>query len=345
MKNMTKCTLTQLAGIVGVGPSTVSRVLNNSYSKVKITDDTIRKIHAAVKEYGYTPNINARRLLKSRTFVIGLEIPSGNVGNHTFADHTFVETMRGIEEAIVNSEYKMLILFKNEKYMNSQENVKLLREKAIDGLLIWGASYLESYAGEITEHPVIFLNGRPKGLANINFIGNDNFNASFELAEYAISQGCRKFLYFSGPGAKVNSIDEDRYNGFMTALTKHNLILERENFIQAQFRHDPAAELMDQILTEKKLQFDAVICANDSMAAGVYDAAQRHGLRVPESFRLAGADGVHDIYDKLQLTTIAVDSFNIGALAIRKMIDMIERKEDNSHNIYLKAQLLKRKTM
>ncbi|MFA6102886.1 MAG: LacI family DNA-binding transcriptional regulator [Victivallaceae bacterium] len=344
MKNTTKCTLTQLAGIVGVGPSTVSRVLNNSYSKVKITDDTIRKIHAAVKEYGYTPNINARRLLKNRSFVIGLEIPSGNVGNHTFADHTFVETMRGIEEVIVNSEYKMLILFKNEKYMNTQENVKLLREKAIDGLLVWGASYLDNYADAMTEHPVIFLNGRPK-LKNINFIGHDNFNASCELTEYAISQGARKFLYFSGPGARVNSIDEDRYNGFMAALVKHQLTLEPENFIQAQFRHDPAAELMDQILTGKKLQFDTVICANDSMAAGVYDAAQRHGLRIPDSFRLAGADGVHDIYDNLQLTTIAVDSFSLGALAIRKMIGMVEGKEDNCHDIYLKAQLLKRKTL
>lgn len=344
VKVTTRCTLTQLAEIVGVGPSTVSRVLNNSYSRVKITENTIRKIHTAAKEYGYTPNINARRLLKSRTFVIGLEVPAGNIGKHTFADHSLIETLRGIEDVIVNSEYRLLVLFKNEKYMNTRDNIKLLREKAIDGLLVWGASYLDSYADEITGHPVIFINSRPQGLKNFNFIGHDNFNSSFELTEYAISQGCRKFLYFSS-NVNTNSINEERCNGFIAALNKHQIPFEREKFIQANYRRDTAAQLMDQILTEKKLQFDAVICANDSMAAGVYDAAQRRGLRVPESFRLAGADGVHDIYDNYQITTTAVDCFNMGSLAMVKLIDMIDGKEKDWHEICLKCQLLKRKTM
>ena len=102
---------------------------------------------------------------------------------------------------------------------------------------------------------------------------------------------------------------------------------------------------MDRILNEKKLQFDAVVCANDSMAAGVYDASQRRGLRIPQAFRLAGADGVHDIYDNYQITTIAVDCFNMGSLAMVKLIDMIDGKEKDWHEICLKGQLLKRKTM
>lgn len=344
MKTAGRCTLTQLAEIVGVGPSTVSRVLNNSNSnsKVRITEKTIRKIHKAAKENGFTPNIHALRLLKNRTFVIGLEVPSGSVGNHTFADNSLIGTLRGIEEVIVNSDYKLLILFKNEKYMSTQENVKLLREKAIDGLLIWGASYLDHYAEGITEHPVIFLNSRPQGFKNFNFIGHENFNASFELTEYAIKQGCRKFLYFS---SSANSINEERYNGFMAALTKHNLTFGRERLIEAQYRRDIAAQLMDQILTEKKLKFDAVVCSNDAMAAGVYDAAQRHGLNIPQAFKLAGADGIHDIYDNFQITTIAVDCFNLGALATRKLIGLVEGKEKNCQEIHLKAKLLKRQTM
>ena len=72
----------------------------------------------------------------------------------------------------------------------------------------------------------------------------------------------------------------------MAALTKHNLTFGRERLIEAQYRRDIAAQLMDQILTEKKLKFDAVVCSNDAMAAGVYDAAQRHGLNIPQAFKL-----------------------------------------------------------
>jgi len=343
MSTATRCTLKQLSEIVGVAPSTVSRVLNHSYSKVKVSDETARRIHSAVKEYGYAPNINARRLLQNRSYVIGLEVPAWQMGTHAFADHILVETLRGIEDTIVNSAYKLLILFKTEKYLQTQENIKLLKEKAIDGLLIWGASYLDTYAAELRDYPVIFLNSRPKELKDVNFVGHDNFNACREITEYAIHRAGRQFLYFSG--LNTNSVNEERRNGFLAALAHHGLVLPRENFIQAEYRRDLAEQCMDRILTEKKLVFDTVVCANDNMAAGVYDAVLKHGLRLPDAFRLAGGDGGHEAFDDFRITTFKVDSFKLGALATRIMIDLSEGKERNLQDIQIKSQLLIRQTL
>jgi len=342
-----KYTLKQIADIVGVATSTVSRVLNNRDSNVKITDSTVRKIHEAIRRYHYVPNISARRLARQQSFSLGLEVPAWNMGNHAFADHTLVETLRGIENEIIKTEYNLLLLFKNDNYMNSRKNLRLLQEKAIDGLLIWGASYLDVYDRELGDYPVIFLNSRPKGLPTFNFIGHDNFRSLFDMTEHAIAQGGRKFLYFSG--TNTNSINEDRRNGFMAALQKHELSLPRDHFIQAEFRHDLAFRTMNDILDAGQLQFDTVICANDAMAEGVYDAAAKHNLRLPDAFRLAGGDRVNEEYDynynTVQITAFAIDCFTQGITATRQLIDLIEGKITGTHSTLLPTQFLQRQTL
>ena len=245
-----RCTIKQLAEIIGVAPSTVSRVLNKRPSNVKITEATCQKIRAAAKKHGYEPNINAKRLLNNKSFVIGLEVPVRTEYKHTFADNTLIETMSGIEDVIAGGPYKLMCLFRNEKYMNDAENVKLLRERSIDGLLVWGSLYTDSFAKEITNYPAIFLNTRPQGLKNLNYIGHDNFGAAFEIAERAIAAGGRQFLCFST--SIGSSIGEERFNGFMAAMSKHKIRLARERIVQAEFRRDLAAKAMDKILTEKK---------------------------------------------------------------------------------------------
>jgi len=338
-----RCTLKQLSEIVGVAPSTVSRVLNNRHSNVQFTEDTVKKIHEAVKKYGYTPNINARRLLRNQSFVIGLEVPSGHINGLTFADNTLTKTLSGIEEVIINSDYKLLILFKTRKYMETRENIQILREKAIDGLLVWGASYLDDYDQELLDYPVIFLNSRPGKLKNFNFVGGNNFQAGFDMAEYAIGRGCRRPLFFSG--GNTNSINEDRCNGLTAALLKHQLEMPPENLITADYRYDLAAQAMEQILTEKKLQFDSIICSNDSMCEGVYHTALKHGLRIPDDFKLSGGDGDHNDYNNLGFTTFVVNSQEIGAIAARKLIDMVNGKGKDSFETILNAELIKRRTM
>lgn len=65
--------LTDVAKRAGVSPTTVSRVINNYGS---LSQKTIDKVHAAMKELNYQPNAAARSLQGKNTQLIGLLFPS-----------------------------------------------------------------------------------------------------------------------------------------------------------------------------------------------------------------------------------------------------------------------------
>ena len=81
------------------------------------------------------------------------------------------------------------------------------------------------------------------------------------------------------------------------------------------------------------------------MAAGVFDTAIKHGLKIPKDFRLAGMDGKHETYDNYSISTIRLDSVRQGALAAEKLIGIIEGKKEKFFEIQIKGSLLKRETM
>jgi DNA-binding LacI/PurR family transcriptional regulator len=69
-------TIKDIAENVGVAPSTVSRVLNNSASKIPIAEKTRKKVMDAARKLNYAPNVNARRLTRKDTNTIAILLPS-----------------------------------------------------------------------------------------------------------------------------------------------------------------------------------------------------------------------------------------------------------------------------
>ena len=69
---MSAVTIKEVAERAGVGIGTVSRVLNNS---PQITEETRKKVMAAVKELNYVPNIAGKRLSKKKSGVIAVVVP------------------------------------------------------------------------------------------------------------------------------------------------------------------------------------------------------------------------------------------------------------------------------
>jgi DNA-binding LacI/PurR family transcriptional regulator len=67
-------TMHDVAKLAGVSQPTVSRVLNRTPTPIPVSEDTQRKVFAAVKELGYRPNMTARSLRTQRTQMISLMI-------------------------------------------------------------------------------------------------------------------------------------------------------------------------------------------------------------------------------------------------------------------------------
>jgi len=70
----------------------------------------------------------------------------------------------------------------------------------------------------------------------------------------------------------------------------------------------------------------AVFCFNDQMAMGVYQAAQRLGLRIPDDLSIIGVDDLQIIAAALDppLTTVALPHYEMGRRAIEMMLALID---------------------
>ena len=121
-----KITLKTIAKEFGVSTSTVSKALNDSH---EISIETKERITAYAKYYNYKPNSLALQLRTQKTKVIGVIIPQ-------IVHHFFSTVISGIEEVANERGYNVMICFSNNSYKREVENVELLANGSVDGLLV-----------------------------------------------------------------------------------------------------------------------------------------------------------------------------------------------------------------
>lgn len=73
---------------------------------------------------------------------------------------------------------------------------------------------------------------------------------------------------------------------------------------------------------------DGVICGNDLIAVGAYDAIQKKGLSVPKDIKVFGFDDIYfSQFISPRLTTVHQPAYEMGEEAARMLIHHIEGGE------------------
>ena len=94
----------------------------------------------------------------------------------------------------------------------------------------------------------------------------------------------------------------------------------------------------------------AIFCGNDRVAMGAYDAIKERGLRIPEDISVVGFDGIElGSYIRPALTTVAIPTYELGAAALRRLLELIARKQEGApgpddHTTWLPTELVVRES-
>jgi len=90
----------------------------------------------------------------------------------------------------------------------------------------------------------------------------------------------------------------------------------------------------------------AIFATNDYMALGTYQAILEGGIKVPEDIALIGFNDIEFTSMKgIELTTIGQKKYEMGALAVKTLVERIEgRKSGPPEEIILEPELIIRKT-
>ena len=91
----------------------------------------------------------------------------------------------------------------------------------------------------------------------------------------------------------------------------------------------------------------AIFATSDYMALGAFQAIAEEGLRIPEDIALVGFNDIEFTAMKgIELTTIGQKKFEMGALAVKTLVEKIEGSEGkpSTKEVLLRPELIIRKT-
>jgi DNA-binding LacI/PurR family transcriptional regulator len=320
-------TIKDVAGVAGVTVTTVSRVLNN---RGYISESTRKKVYDAMEQLNYRPNEMARSLLRKKSNLVGLIIP-------TIAHPFFSELKNYIEYYAYKLGYKILLCNSYQDSVKEKEYIMMLKSNQVDGII------MASHTLEIEEYlnlklPIVAIDRMFS--KSIPFITSDNSSGGVPATNLLIDKGCKKLAHISG-SFELETPANNRYKGFLDVVNERNIehiILETKLGISENY------EEIVYKLFEENPDIDGIFASSDMIGISVIKVAKELGKEIPKDLKIVGYDDI--TFSSLvvpTLSTIQQPIEKMGEVVIQILIDQIEEKEVSLENI-LPITLVERET-
>ena len=317
-------TLEDIARSLKVSKMTVSRAINNH---PEISSETRARVLATAQKMNYRPNLFARALSTNHSYLIGIVVPDLM---HSY----FAEICRGVEFSARPASYQNLICSTDEDFVKEMEEIEALLSRT-DGLIVASASPPRGgtfFRKLVNEGAKIVLIDRLLEGVRCPAVTTDDVRVGLLATEHLISTGHRKTGHLRGTAV---STAVKRFEGYRQALTKHGLPFDPNLVRDCGFTESDGYQAMSGWLKEAIVP-PAVFAANDPAAIGAMAAIENAGLKIPEDVAVVGGGNIHygDML-KVPLTTVAWSKTEMGELAARLLIDLIDDKKRRGKNAHL----------
>lgn len=299
-----------VAARAGVSIATVSRVLRGS---APVADATRRRVLAAADELRWRPSRLARAFVAQSHGAVGIVFPD-------LAGPYFSRVISGFEEAAAERGSAVLILATHGR-PNAAGLVTDLADR-VDGLVVMGRTVADEVVAAIERAGVpIALLARPP-VGDTAAVRAANAAPAHSLTQHVLAHGRRRFAFVGEPERSHDVAD--RWRGVRRALLGAGIDVDGVLVPCVGFdvEHGYKAGL-DLFATGNKV--DAVMCANDEVAAGVIRAAAASGRRIPEDLAVTGWDDtIVAARTHPSLTTVRQPMRALGGRAAALLFDRIE---------------------
>jgi len=309
-------TLEDVARAARVSTATVSRCLNEQQ---KVTAKTRERVMEAVERLGYTPNFNARAMAAKRSYTIGAIIP-------TMENAIFARGLQAFQEALYDLGYNLLVSSSAYQPKLEAEQIRALVARGADGLLLIGYERDQAVYDYLDRRsiPTVLAWASSPDKAQ-SFVGFDNQSAMHSLADKVIEMGHCRIGVISGV-IEGNDRASGRLAGIKESWQAHGFDIKDLVIIETQYEIESGAKAFEQLMTVDPKP-TVIMCGNDVLATGAISMARELGLRVPDDVSVTGFDDIELArYVWPPLTTVHVPHQQMGRIAARALVDLIEKR-------------------
>lgn len=315
---MKETTLKDLANQLNTSISTVSRALQDHYS---ISAKMKARVVELARELNFRPNPVAMKLLKNKSFVIGVIVPE-------IAHNYYSMVLAGIEDAAIKGGYNVMFCVSNESSQKEADAISTLLHSRIDGLLI--APSKETYTYEHLKIfqekniPLVFFDRHIEGL-NVSKVLIDDYQGAYKAVQYLLSTGRRRIAHIAGPAGLSNTIK--RFCGYEDALKDYGISLDERLCLYSDLTKENSRECTLQLLRLPEWP-DAIFTYNSYIAFEGMLTVKKEGLQIPGDIAFAGFANEPIIsYIEPQLTAVIQPAYLLGQEAARLFLKQVDPKK------------------
>lgn len=310
---MKATTLKEIANLLGISITTVSKALKN-YPDVSAK--TKKAVMELAEELNFTPNSFAVNLRTKESKTIGLIIPE-------VVHHFFSNVIKGVIEEADKNGYLVIILQSNESLEFEKKQVELLFNKRVDGILI----SLSNDSNDDHHLKKIITRGIPfvqfdkisKLIPSSKVIINDQKAAALAV-QHLIDSGCKKIAHIRGPENPQNSVD--RFLGYKKTLEKNGIPFDSKLVYTCKnVTYEEGLKFAEQIVTDHP-DVDGIFAITDLVAVGVLSFLNEKNIPVPNQIAVIGFSNWFMGQVMIpKLSTIDQPSYEMGIAAFNLLLE------------------------
>jgi len=308
MQTPRRTTLADVAEVAGTTVPTVSKVLRG---RTDVSEQTRTRVMRVVAELGYRGRSGRGTVARGGQQGLVDLVLSGVEG--TWANRA----LSGVERAAAAAGVDIVVSVARPP---DQSWLTRLLARNLQGAVLAVVDATDEQLATLAaaQVPVVLLDPVTQPPASVASVGASNWSGGRAAAEHLIGLGHRDLAVLGGRRRHLYS--QARIDGFRSAVVEAGLELPDHRVVHTDWRRTSAAEHATELLRERGRPTAIFACA-DTMAVGVYDAADALGLRIPDDVAVVGFDDLPEgQWLRPALTTVHQPIAEMGGAALRMLL-------------------------
>ncbi|MCC3761751.1 LacI family DNA-binding transcriptional regulator [Glycomyces sp. TRM65418] len=323
-------TIAQLAALAGVSTATVSKVVNG---RSDVSAATREQIEDLIRTRGYR---RQRRPTKSAALI--------DVLFHELRGLYAIEILNGVQEVAHEHRLGVVLSEMGGRHVPGHDWVEeVLARRPIGVVSVFSGLTTEQsdrlYSRDI---PLVLLDPTGDPDPDVPSAGASNWNGGLAAARHLVGLGHRRIAVITGPDHMEAA--RARLDGFRSGLDMAGAPIDPALVRPGDFEIETGRDLASDLL-RLDAPPTAIFACNDGTALGVYHAAAKLGVRIPEDLSVVGFDDLPKAkWTVPPLTTVRQPLKAMGAAAARMILALAAGEPLPQQRVELATELVVRES-
>lgn len=330
-----RITVQEVADHAGVSIGSVSRVINNVPG---VRPATVQKVHAAIEELGWSPNIAAQNIRTPSLRMIGFIF--SDIRNSLYSSMT-----KGAEEVLSTKGYLLVTASSDGIPERELELMDFFKRRRADGMILTIQDENHSAVlSAISDWGIPHVMMEREIPMNSVSIGADHLHGTRHAVEYLLGLGHRRIALVTG--GRGTRVARDRIRALEEALRAAGIEPDPTLLCQDSFSAEYGLSQTQRLMNMKEPP-TALLSMGVRLLPGVLEALQLLGKKIPDDLSLiCGNDSDIARIMTPQITAVRYDALALGRMAAENLIDQIENHthQDTSVRIEVPTELILRQS-